>query len=134
MIPLLFLACSSSTETAADTQNFDGPYVSSDEVMLSQSQEARWLVEYSNAKDVQFLFSSRDAADIQLSVFSADGDLLWSLDTQSPSNESYWIEPDCEGFCSFVAKSYVHAATDQVSVEFHILASTYDDVVVTSLP
>ena len=134
MILLFFLACSSSTETRMDTQSSDGPYVSSDEVMLSQSQEARWLVEYSNAEDVQFLFSSQDEADIQLSVFSADGELLWSLDTQSPSNESYWIEPDCEGFCSFVAKSYVHSATDQISIEFHVLATTYDDVVVTSLP
>ena len=135
MIAVLLFGCSSSGDTAdLLDQNSNSPYIAEASATVSQGQEARWLVEYSNANDVQFLFSSQDEGGLQFSIYSSEGNLIWSIDTQSPSNESYRIDPDCEGFCSFVAKSYVHSASDPIFIDLRILANSHDDVVMTSLP
>ena len=132
---LLLLGCSlndTGNDVFEDTTN--SPYIATGSATISQEQEARWLVEYSNGADVQFLFSAQEEGELQFSIFSSEGELIWAIDTLSPSNESYWIDPDCTGLCSFVAKSYVHSATDSLFVELRVLASSYDDVVITSLP
>ena len=136
MILAFIIGCSSINDKVQDTeqQNPNSPYIATGDASVERNQEARWLVEYANATDVQFLFSVEDESELQFSIFSSEGELLWSVNAQSPCNESYWIEPDCEGFCSFIAKSYVQVAEDLVSIDVHILASTYDDVVITSLP
>ena len=133
---LFLLGCSSLSDTgdAVVEDGTNSPYIATGSATVSQSQEARWLIEYSNGTDVQFLFSAQEEGELQFSLFSSEGDLIWSIDTQSPSNESYWIDPDCVGLCSFVAKSYVHSATEPVLVELRLLASSYDDIVMTSLP
>ena len=135
MIVLFLLGCSSLNDTGDGVEgSTNSPYIATGSATIPQSQEASWLVEYSNGADVQFLFSAQEAGELQFSIFSSEGELLWAIDTQSPSNESYWIDPDCAGLCSFVAKSYVHFSTDPIEVELRVLASSYDDVVMTSLP
>ena len=111
-----------------------GPYIANAESTISQGQEKRWLLEYSNSTKVQILFSTEDEAELQFSVFASEGTLLWSVDSLSPANESFRIEPDCSGFCSFVAKAFVHSSSNDVFVNVRILAETSEDVLLSALP
>ena len=133
---LLFYSCSFSSDTGEvhDSSVGDRPYASSEQATISQGQEIRWLIEYSNASDVQFLFSSQATAELQFSVFSSEGNLLWSIESSSPTNESFRIDPDCEDYCSFVAKAYVFDANESVLIDLHVLASTYDAILITPVP
>ena len=55
---LFLLGCSSLSDTgdAVVEDGTNSPYIATGSATVSQSQEARWLVEYSNGFDVQFLF------------------------------------------------------------------------------
>ena len=136
MIMIMIMSCSGQLDTGVinTTADDQSPYIATEILTLSDNQDARWLVEYANATDVQFLFSSEESAQFQFSVLSAEGDVLWAVESQGPVNESYWIEPDCVGTCSFIGKAVLQSSSGEAAVSLNLLAGSFDAVLITPLP
>jgi hypothetical protein len=113
----------------------DSPYVASEFADLGTAGEVRWLVEFSKAEDIQFLFSTQGQGEqIQLSIFSSLGDVLWAIETLSPANESFFPSEDCSDYCSFVAKGIVQSSVNDIVLNLHLMTGVHEAVLITPLP
>lgn len=125
----------SATKDDSAAQTGGNPYIASETVELGTNGEQRFLIELTKANDVRILMQSEGVAQqIQLSIFSSEGDLLWAIETPSPSNETYQPDADCTSYCSFVLKAIAQEAQENIGFSVHILASEHEASLITKLP